>query len=177
VNEPVENLYFNWLCHKVFNVRSTDRALTYWNLFRLLHGTEFAWVLPMDENRAEDGKDLRTEFANLANLSAPLGWMEDPCSVLEMLIAFSRRAEHMTSKPYQNWFWQMLRNLRLDDKSDSSDFEPTDVERILDLFLNRRYQPNGKGGLFPLPADTGIMQDQRAIDIWYQFCDYVARLP
>jgi hypothetical protein len=172
MNEAVESAYFHWLCSKVIDVRNTDPHLTYWKLFRVLHGTEFTWVHHMDENRAADGKDLRRDFITMTEVvRGDDSWRHEmPCSVLEMLIAFAKRAEHMTDIPYQMWFWEFLKNLGLDDMSDAVDAEPQDIVESLTVFLNREYDPDGIGGLFPMDDPP---TDQREVEIWYQFCQYL----
>lgn len=177
MDEAVENSYFNWLCSKVINVRITDPSLTYWNLFRILHGTEFTWTHRMDENRAADGKDLRREFIALADSREDPEWRNIPCSVLEMLIAFAKRAEHMTDIPYQEWFWRFLDALDLSECNDAARMDPQDIDDILRIWLNRQYGADGDGGLFPLEDPP---TNQLEVELWYQFCQYVAefdRLP
>jgi hypothetical protein len=44
------------------------------------------------------------------------------------------------------------------------------IEDILDIFVERKYDPNGYGGLFPLRCPK---HDQREIEIWYQFNEYL----
>lgn len=172
MNEAVESLYFNWLCSNVIDARNTtDPSQTYWDLLKVLHGTEFVWVVPMDENRAEDGKDLRREFIILANTPDDQEWRNHlGCSVLEMLVAFSRRAEHMTDIPAKTWFWEFLENLGLRECSDAVDMEKQDIVEALETFIWRTYEADGKGGLFPM---YNPLHDQRQVEIWYQFCEYL----
>jgi hypothetical protein len=129
------------------------------------------WVVSGDDNRAEDGKELRREFILAA--AAP----DDPdfrlllgCSVLEMLIAFARRAEYQEETPAHEWFWEFINNLRLTHYSDQEGFDDEEVQIILDLLIWRQYSANGDGGLFPLRGD---FVDQRDLEIWYQFCNYL----
>lgn len=174
MDEQVENAYFNWLCSKVINVKLTDPNQTYWKLFKQLHGTEFTWVHRMDENRAADGMDLRRDFLALSGGVDSPEWRDIPCSVLEMLIAFARRAEHMTDIPYQEWFWRFLDNLDLKDEtevSDAANFDPQDIDSYLQIWMNRQYGENGDGGLFPLKNPH---ENQHNVELWYQFCRYVA---
>jgi hypothetical protein len=103
--------------------------------------------------------------------------MHYPCSVFEMLIAFSRRAEKNTGTPAKEWFWEFLANLNLAEVNDASGVEPDEIEDTLNMFIFRNYQPNGDGGLFPL---KNPMVDQTKLEIWQQFCDYLVdqeRLP
>jgi DNA-directed RNA polymerase specialized sigma24 family protein len=88
-----------------------------------------------------------------------------------LLIAFANRAEFQTDIPARDWFWVMLRNLGLDEYRR---VEPQDVPVITDIlyrFVWRLYDENGYGGLWPLQVPT---EDQRNVEIFYQFCAYVA---
>ncbi len=94
MTEPLENLYFNWLCAKVIHVENPTPSLTYWKLFRELHNFEYVWLISGDDNRAEDGLELRTEFLMEVNLPDDPVWSGVGCSVFEMLIAFSRKCQN-----------------------------------------------------------------------------------
>jgi hypothetical protein len=178
MGEPLENLYFNWLCSKVQYVVNPTPSNTRYNLLRILHVTEFAWILSGDDNRAEDGKDLRREFLLAADIPDDIEWRKLlPCSILEMMIAFSRRAEFNTGDPYSEWFWEFIQNLGLSECTDAYNFSENDVLEILNTFVWRTYDPNGQGGMFPLRDPP---RDQREVQVWYQFCDYLVdqdRLP
>lgn len=171
MTEPIENLYFNWLCAKAIRVDHPTPSLTYYKLFKQLHDTEYAWLLSGDDNRAEDGVELRTEF--LTEACIPLSgerWESIGCSVLEMLIAFSRRAEFNAGESVQFWFWHMLDNLGLAQANDASDMPAEDIDEILHIFIWRLYDECGNGGLFPVEFTEN---NQREVEIWYQFCEYL----
>lgn len=171
INEPVENLYFNWLCAKVLNLTPRPKEETHWELLKKLHRTEFVWNISGDDNRAEDGKELRKEFILQADIPDDPEWRTVlGCSVLEMLIAFARIAEFETEEPVYSWFWEFLRNLGLDQFSDQNGIDEEYVDLVLEDFIWRNYEPNGNGGLFPLGNPSS---DQRKVQIWYQFCEYL----
>lgn len=168
--EPLENLYFNWLCAKVIDVNLSSPSLTYWNLLRLLHRTEFVWVQPMDYNRASDGKELRKEFLIAADIPDHPEWRLGPgCSCLEMFIGFARRAEWVTEDPVPEWFWEFMSNLGLREYPDANSYEYEMID-ILDTFIWRTYLPDGQGGLFPLDNPP---EDERNVELWYQFNHYL----
>jgi hypothetical protein len=170
--ESIEHLYFNWLCAKVttYNRYSTP-SLTHWNLLRALHQTEFVWLLSGDDNRAEDGLELRRDFIFEAEAPDHPEWRRNPgCSVLEMLIAFSKRAEFQTGDKAKDWFWEFIDNLGLKEVNDGHEATLEDIEEVLDMFVWRTYDYDGDGGLFPLDYPT---RDQQTLEIWYQFCDYL----
>jgi hypothetical protein len=178
MNERLENMYFDWLCAKVILVQRPTPSNTYDVLLKTLHNTEFVWLLSGDDNRAEDGKELRREFLIVGDFPDDVEWRTlYPCSVLEMLIAFSRRAEFNSEISAKDWFWEMLENLSLKDVNDASEVSPYEIEDVLEHFMWRRYTPDGDGGLFPL---NDPREDQTQVEIWQQFCDYLVdknRLP
>lgn len=167
--EPIESAYFKWLCAKMMQPEMRTPSQTHWNLLRELQNTEFVWVEAMDENRAEDGLDLRREYVETTHDESDPSWAHLGCSVLEMLIAFSRRASFVTERRSRDWFWEFLRNLGIDHLSDGV-FHGHDISGILDRFVWRTYDYNGQGGLFPLDDPN---EDQRKVEIWYQFCEYL----
>lgn len=171
MNEPLENAYFKWLCAKVIQPQQPSTpSLTYWKLLHILHSTEFVWILRGDDNRAEDGIELRGEFIFESKLKAPPDWRAIGCSILEMLIAFSRRAEFTTGISAREWFWEFLDNLHLSFLNDGAEFNEEDVEDILDGFVWRTYNTDGEGGILPL---NNPHKDQRRVEIWYQFSEYL----
>jgi len=170
-DEPIEETYFNWLYSKVASVRNPTPSLTYWTLFRDLHSMEFHWLLSGDDNRAADGLDLRKEFLRESYLPHDQAWLSLGCSVLEMLIAFSRHAEFETNKSAREWFWIFLENLKLAHLNDATTGISREVSHAIDSFVWRTYRKDGQGGMFPI---EGAVHDQRKVEIWYQFCEYVA---
>lgn len=181
MSEPLEEEYFNWLCMKVIDHHNTVRGvqtLSYTTLLWTLHHTEFVWMISGDDNRAEDGKDLRRDFLLELDIPDDPIWRVEPgCSILEMLIAFSRRTEFQSSQPAIEWFWEFIHNLGFLDITDDSNMTPQDIQEFLEPFIWRTYDMNGAGGLFPMEHPH---RDQRDVEIWYQFCDYLVdqnRLP
>jgi hypothetical protein len=169
VDEPLENLYFNWLCGKVHRVEVPTPSLTYWNLFRILHDTEFVWLRSGDDNRVEDGLELRDEFLLESRLPDDPSWRLAGCSLFEMLIAFARKAEFNAGETPHFWFWRFLENLGLDGQNDA-DIDEHYVDNVLFTLVWRGYDADGRGGLFPL---NNPKENQRDVEIWYQFCAYL----
>jgi hypothetical protein len=170
--EPIEDLYLNWLYAKVaYSDAPSSPSVSYHRLLQSLHAIEFVWVVSMDENRAQDGLELRNEFIKQAHIpDVPDDWYNMPCSVLEMLIAFSRRASFETEYSSEEWFWMFLSNIGLDEQHDSSIGLTTLVNEVIDTVIWRTYDPDGHGGLFPL---DDAEEDQRRVEIWHQFCEYL----
>lgn len=170
MDEPIEESYFRWLCVKVNRVDHPTPSLTYWNLFRQLYSTEFAWILSGDDNRAEDGVELRTEFLTESRLPYNEDWESMGCSVFEMLIAFARKAQFNAGETPEFWFWHMLDNLGLATANDAENVPPEEIDEILSILIWRQYDDLGHGGLFPMEHSP---HDQREVEIWYQFCEYL----
>lgn len=171
MNEPIEEVYFNWLYSKVAHVDVPTPSLTFYTLLSALHSVEFVYLIQGDENRAADGLDVRKEFQKQAHIHPDLPEMRVGCSVLEMMIALSRRAEFETDVSSREWFWIFVHNLFGDgDLSDAAEDVTPFVCDILDQFLWRTYRPDGRGGMFPLSRTNS---DQRRVEIWYQFNEYL----
>lgn len=174
----VEQDYFHWLCELV---HVDQEYVSYWILAKDLHHKTFYSLVDHDENRAGDGLELREEY--LRHIGYPK-YVDIPgeCTVLEMIIALARRIEFETSNPYDLedtvdrtsfWFWEMIDNLGLTKFSDDAYVElegQVYVDWIVDNFLNRRYEPNGFGGLFPLEHS---FENQCNVEIWYQMSAYL----
>lgn len=167
MNEPID-LYFKWLYSKVSdaNPPSFKEETLLGELYRI----EFVWLLPGDDNRAEDGKDLRTEYIQISKLKPEIYIMDLECTVLEMLIAFSRRAAFQTDETSREWFWIMVDNLGLLELNGTVEENCNDLQEIVDVLIWRTYGDKGEGGLFPLRNTTN---NQRKVEIWYQFCEYI----
>lgn len=176
MEKPLDELYFVWLYSQVGVVDSPDPSASYWKLMKLLYVKEFAWIVPNDDNRAEDGRDLRLEFLAQGHISRRQVELEDPhwmrygCSVLELLIAFSRRLSFEGDGHPRTWFWQLMQNIGLENHRDSKRWRNTEVDIVLDRIIWRTYEPNGRGGLFPMREPN---EDQRGVELWYQMCSYL----
>jgi len=169
MSEPLEHAYFNWLCAKVVSINTPNPF--YFKMLRVLHNTEFVWVVPGDSHRAEDGLELRYSFLRESGLEEDPEWRALGCSVFEMLVAFSRRCWFQTEIDPKTWFWEFMQNLGLDEMPDSTNPDPVRISNILERFIWRTYQNNGnQGGLFPIRK---AKRDQRDVELWYQFFDYL----
>lgn len=175
MKEPLDELFFKWLYSQVGNVRLRNPTRTYWKLFRQLYSKEFVWLIPNDDNRLEDGRELRQVFAREQRIDIhdPL-WLSMGCSMLEMLIGLSIRLNFEEDRwAIDEWFWHLLRNLNITYCNDASDYIPQIVEELLDDLNWRTYDPDGQGGLFPLQYPE---HDQREVEIWYQLNTYLLEL-
>ena len=165
--ESLDDEYFRWLCSKVLE----RRGRIYHSLLTILHSTEFVWVVSADSHRAADGIELRRDFRRETGTEIDEVWATQPASVLEVLISFAKRAEFQNDWPVKVWFWTFMENLHLDSfRQVTPEVEPL-IHEIIDRFIWRTYDSHGfNGGLFPI---SNTKNDQRQIEIWYQFCEYV----
>lgn len=169
--------YFNFMTHLVCN-NQYGRGLSWRKLFRLLHETEFIYILDIDANRADDGADLRYRFAYEFGLNGDdvKQYLDHrPCSIFEMMVALASRCEEqiMDNPDDGNrtgkWFFDMIRSLGLMDMDDRR-FHKEAVGDILYRFMRRDYDASGQGGLFTLRFPKW---DMRGIEIWYQMMAYL----
>lgn len=168
----IEQLYFSWLCSLV-KCKEKDKRLLEYLYFRSFYST-----LPMDTNREDDGVNLRYKFGKIKHIDERLIATEldtKPCSILELMIALAFRLEDsIMSDPdigdrTGEWFWEMIRSLGLD----LDHFDIHEINDILYKFLERKYEPNGKGGLFTLKNPR---EDLRNVEIWYQANWYLTEI-
>lgn len=166
----LDDQYLIWLYSQVAEVRTRKSSRTYWDLLRQLFCTEFVWFIPNDDNRAEDGRELRCEWMNEREISLDPDWFTLSCSFLEMLIGLSRRLAFETEGDVTYWFWHLVNNLGLLGFNDRSNFSPHEVEERTSAVIWRTYDGAGNGGLFPLRSTD---RDQRKVEIWYQLSEYL----
>jgi hypothetical protein len=174
--------YYGYLCSYVETVRK--------ELLMILFNTPFIWIITGDDNRAQDGKELRVRFIDqyedsiFSFLELNNGkkekiindFMEQPCRMLEMLIAFSEKCaftfeDTLPESSPEFWFSEFLDNLDITYEED-----PKVIDDVLDKLNTRKYERNGTGGLFPIVKGSGRGRDQRNIELWYQFNEYIINL-
>lgn len=168
----LDDLYLEWLYGQIAAVKNRNPARSYWELARQLYRTPFIWMVPNDDNRAEDGKSLRDEFIDECDIQdLEVNWMAIGCSMLEMLIGLSRRAAFQSFGEPSEWFEKFLTNLGIHfSDAQYNGIVRDEVDIALDRVNNRTYEPNGDGGLFPL---RNADRDQRKIELWYQLSAYL----
>ncbi len=161
------NNFFEWIIQTVDGYEYTD-------LLKIMFETEFYPVLPQDENRLIDGRDLIYRFGTECSIPRHIleNKLGEHCSILEMMVGLSIRIEEtiMEDADFGNrtsmWFWIMVKSLGLYEMKNGH-VDNVYVQAVLETFLNREYQPNGEGGLFTV-NDTS--KDLRDVEIWYQMC-------
>ena len=160
MTSELDELYLEWLSKLV-----CSKERRYDGLLRQLFHKEFVWIIANDDNRAEDGKEIRREFLAAEDLGGNSDFLEIGCSVLELLIGLARRLVFEAEGELCDWFWRMIKNLGLHKYTDNSSYSADRVDDILDRLIWRTYEENGWGGLFPLIHPD---VDQRGVELWYQ---------
>ena len=166
--------YYNWL---IGLIGDGCIETCYQKLLWKLYTTDFYYELDFDRNRAEDGLQLRKRY--YTGLGHPISYESlQTCSLLEMFIALSQRAENnliydpTAGDNTSHWFWSIMSNLGLNKYDDCYYFEGS-INNILYNFMHHHYAEDGRnGGAFPCP---GINRDLRNMDLWWQLGAYFMR--
>ena len=171
--DRINDEYFEYL-YELTDAKRFSKAVAYRKLLMRLHSIEFTWSVPFDDNRADDGIQLRRKFSLARNDLSLSDYITGPCSVLEMMVALAVRCETiMEDDRYGDrigqWFWGMVHSLGLTPMSDS-EFDRRFVDDVIAKFLNREYAPNGAGGLFTI---RHCEHDLRNVEIWCQLSWYL----
>ena len=172
--DRINDEYFEWMCDLVCG-HKFHRDISYRKLLETLHGIEFTYSIPNDINRAEDGIDLRYRFALSQDQLGIELYLRGPCSVLEMMVALAIHCEEsimddpLIGDRTAQWFWGMITNLGLGSMTDNR-FDERFVENTIGIFLDREYEPDGRGGLFRI-RDCDC--DLRTVEIWWQLLWYL----
>lgn len=177
----IETSYFQWLC-EIVHADSMEKS--YYVLCGELFKYPFWVKVQRDINRSNDGLELRKEYwEDITIEEIPQGKQvktESDCSMLELFIGIAKHmndelmTEDSGDKTHE-YFWEMMRNLGLDEFDDEKFGEETgactvQVRDILGNFNERRYKRDGSGGMFPLKCPE---KDQRKVEIWYQMQAYI----
>jgi len=142
---------------------------------RQLFTKEFVWIIPNDDNRVEDGRDLRYRFLEENHIiDVDPNWMGLGCSFLELLLGLANRLEFEAERTAREWFWELMSNSGLapfdDAEYQENKHAAKQVDEVTDRIIWRTYDFDGRGGLFPLKEPQ---QDQRDVELWYQLCAYL----
>lgn len=171
--------YFDWLYAQA---RGSIRP-SYTKLCKEMHKTNFRWSVPNDDNRCQDGLNLRSEFVELLNLDETHLEVRyflkgESCTFFEMLVALAKRMNIITfdlmeQDRTEHWFYELLVNTGLsrypDESSKYPELTPVQEAEVCDTLcaiLDRTYSKSGTGSLFPLKV--AHKEDMREVEIWYQ---------
>lgn len=172
----MEELWDDYLRHLIWRCH-LEKFRQYSRLFEVLHNTDFKWLIHRDQNRYEDGVELRDEYAGEMgsySMEVAEAFFDRNCSVLEMMIALAIRVDdNIIGDPDEEhpevFFMEMLKNLGL-DRFKNNKFNLQDVIDIIDRWLSREFDRDGFGSPFPVRYDH---RDQRKIEIYDQMNSYI----
>lgn len=162
-----EQQYFHWLKSQVGIEYNRKTSNTYDDLLNCLLSKEFVWIIPNDDNRVEDGLDLRTEFLGGAHYDV----LQQGVSILEVLVGLSRRLAFNADGDPTLWAWRLIENIDLHKYSDP--IRPRDddrIDQILENLIWRNFSRDGMGSFFPLAE---AKEDQTKVELWYQMNAYI----
>ncbi|HMS83594.1 MAG TPA: hypothetical protein PKD12_08090 [Nitrospira sp.] len=165
---PHDQNYLEWLQGQV--ALPAD-GRTYHQLIEALHEKEYVWLIPNDDNRAEDGLELRREYFHEYGENPG----EEGATVLEVLVALSRRITFLADGEAEQWAWQLIQNLEIDKCWDPLTARKIrELDNKLDGLIWRTYHRDGQGGFFPLAWPE---EDQSKVELWYQMNSFIEELP
>lgn len=165
----LDSYYLLWLYTQIDD-KSGFQSADYTRLMTAMHSVEFTYSIEFDDNRAEDGKQLRRDFMLDKNVDhVPEMWLQMSCSFLEMVIALADRMARMLDHPLGVCFWRLMENLGFADQNNDM-FDSLYVEDKIFNVIDRNYEYNGEGGLFPLEEPLG---DQTDVELLYQLYSYI----
>ena len=167
----LHRLYFEWIC-KLIQTDSVEYS-GYDNLLNVLSTTPFYAVIDRDENRIADGRDLEWMFLYEEGYDEAYWdiFKKDPVTCLEVLVALARKISTSIAGDISkgdrtaDWFWRMIRNLGIYKTTPVNE-----IRYILENWLNRDFDFNGRGSPFPLQNPPG---DERKTEILYQLYAYL----
>lgn len=144
---PFGEHYFRWIADELSLYNGAD----HYALLHQLYCKPYYWIHDGDAKLAEDSLENRAYYKSIWHDNLP---DDMPINVLEVLSFLSMKLANMiTDHDYKLWFWELMRNLKLDMFSDM-DYVTYGGSEVIDyrlaVWLTRRYSPNGSGGLFPI---------------------------
>lgn len=157
--------YFYWLCSLV-GLERNQRAKQPFLHLQFLHEKEFYHIIRDDANRELDGQALRVRFGDEYDVTDAVQKLAGPCSMLEMMVGLALRMEELMDGTVddaspERWFWEMMTNLEIADD---------DFERTVENCIDRNYDMDGYGSLFPIHRPE---QDMREVPVWMQMNAYL----
>lgn len=158
---PVDELYFSWLRDQ--SVVLSDQHC-YNRVLEVLYRNPYEPLHPMDTNREADGLELRDEWVELYSEHVDIQdyWYAEPCSILEMLVAFSRRCNFQTSSlSAEEWVVKFLNNLNIHISDFNFEGEKSKVYETIIAFNE------GEVSIFP------DIQENHNEQLWYQMMEYI----
>lgn len=138
--------YFDWLLQRIGCQGDGYRAT-----YLIMNDIPFRYFVMDDENRMEDGLRLRDEYMYENNLDETVAmpvWPFDRhrASVFEVLVGIVLRMDDQGfDMRRDSWMHMFLENLGINEHNKQ---DVGFVRNAVNRFVERRYDPDGYGGLF-----------------------------
>lgn len=176
------NNYLRWLMNQA--QIEAEGPEGYSRLCETLQGIYFVSKIAFDENRVEEGKALRSEWAeseygDISELEREL--IPYTCTALELILVLARRmCYEMSDSQFEagmgKWMAELLENAGLATfRNDIFEMNPeyavAKIKNILHDIIYRKYLWTGEGGFFPVRW-AGC--DQRGVELLIQMNNYLA---
>lgn len=177
----IRDLYFDWMYGRVETRNKSYRSLCLY----LDRAWPFYWNVPNDDNREGDAIRERQIFRdevmpNAWSVKEMDEFMESPVSVFEVLVAIALRMDFQIDDPESlpqvgRWFEELLFNLGIrwavDEEFEYRLGSESEVDDAVRTMLDRSYDYNGNGSLFPMIERPHV--HMAAVEIWYQMMWYI----
>ena len=171
----IDRLYFGWLMSRLGNPQAGyERACG------MLHENVFQRRVGNDVNRSIEGEALRRIFLDdfhEADIepSVTNNFLAGPCSWLEMLMALAESLDFLYDGGVFEHFVELIDNLGLQPAYSRVAIRYDGIDQdLVDAACNRvdfsLFDPDGRGGLFPLTKHDH--PNQREVEIWDQHAAY-----
>lgn len=143
----------------------------WFDVMQVLNAIEFRWdpSIKYDENRAEDGLQLRRDYLFTNGHAGDTQGIDDiPPSFFEVYVGLGKKMAHLLDRDLQTTMIYLLSIGPFE-----SYFSYEEVVSVADCVMDRNYEYDGEGGLFPLRNPP---RDQRLVELLYQLNLYVLDL-
>ena len=162
--------YYDYLVDQIDGEEKRGRKFS-----KILHKmleVPFLDLVGNDSNRVEDGLIFRRNYE--LETGEHSGYLHS-VSVFEVLLGLADRMNFeldeadMHLDQTAELFWELVDNLGLLGYDDEI-YNENEVEKRLEKFVTRDYEPDGRGGCFPI---FNPKNDQRDVELWYQMQAYI----
>lgn len=176
INDELSQAYYEWLVYDILSSRPN-----WFPILKVLHSRDYVPIMIMDDSRAKDGVNMRDIYMSKVNntyavVQGSNPWVDIPCSMLEMMIAFAIRIKEEFYSEYDDIFdmttiifSSFMSSLGIDTETITEE----ELNIIINNFICRNYDPSGKGSLFNLSGKT-LDIDWRDPPIWNQMLAWVS---
>lgn len=173
----LQDAYFRWLCGIIGYKNIDYPSCRYCLLLTYLYNIDFYILEDVqgnEQNRIIDAMDLKVEFCETHPEIDPDQMFRNRPSVLEVLVALARRIDDdimydpRVGLNASKWFWEIIQNLHMEGFTDDNynyNWSTDDIDILMERCMDRMYDKNGNGSLFPLKNPTF---DPRNVEIWTQ---------